>query len=66
MPNRALILKQQFEQSLGSPWQHILPPSRLEAILAEEAITYRNGCDYNLMYLFHKATAVAIDFGPKL
>jgi hypothetical protein len=42
MPNRALILKQQFEQSLGSPWQQLLPPSRLEAILAEEQITYRN------------------------
>jgi hypothetical protein len=42
MPNRAAILKQQFEQSLGSPWQQLLPPSRLEAILAEAPMTYRN------------------------
>jgi hypothetical protein len=42
MPNRAAILKQQFEQSLGLPWQQILPPSRLEAILTEEQITYCN------------------------
>jgi hypothetical protein len=42
MPNRAAILKQQFEQSLGLPWESLLPPSRLEAILSEEQITYRN------------------------
>jgi hypothetical protein len=38
MPNRAKILKQQFLQSLGLPWQSILPESRLEAILKEENI----------------------------
>ncbi|NJM57802.1 MAG: IS4 family transposase [Synechococcales cyanobacterium RU_4_20] len=42
MPNRAAILKQQFSQSIGLPRQDILPEGRLEAILAEEAITYRN------------------------
>jgi len=36
MPNRAEILKQQFMQSLGLPWQSILPESRLEEILEEE------------------------------
>jgi hypothetical protein len=46
MPNRAAILKQQFHQSVGLPWQDILPASRLEAILAEEGITYRN-CVYS-------------------
>jgi hypothetical protein len=42
MPNRAKILKQQFQQSFGLPWQNILPESRLEEILREENITYRN------------------------
>jgi hypothetical protein len=42
MPNRAKILKQQFQRSFGLPWQHILPESRLEEILREENITYRN------------------------
>jgi hypothetical protein len=42
MPNRAKILKQQFLQSLGLPWQSLLPESRLDAILKEEHITYRN------------------------
>jgi len=45
MPNRAEILKQQFTQSLGLPWQEILPESRLEEILQEEDIHYRN-CVY--------------------
>jgi hypothetical protein len=42
MTNRAEILKQQFLQSLGLPWQSILPEARLEEILKEENITYRN------------------------
>jgi hypothetical protein len=33
MPNRAEILKQQLMQSLGLPWQELLPESKLEAIL---------------------------------
>ncbi len=45
MANRAEILKQQFRQSLGLPWQNILPESRLEEILIEENISYRN-CVY--------------------
>jgi hypothetical protein len=45
MPNRAKILKQQFMQSLGLPWQELLPESRLEEILQEEDILYRN-CVY--------------------
>jgi hypothetical protein len=38
MPNRAEILKQQFMQSLGLPWQELLPESRLEEILKEEDV----------------------------
>jgi hypothetical protein len=42
MPNRAEILKPQFMQSLGLPWQELLPASRLEEILQEEEVSYRN------------------------
>jgi Transposase DDE domain len=42
MLNRAEILKQQFNQSVGLPWQEILPESRIEEILVEENIQYRN------------------------
>jgi hypothetical protein len=42
MPNRAEILKQQFMQSLGLPWQEVLPASRLEEILKEENVSYRS------------------------
>jgi len=42
MPNQAEILKQQFTQSLGLAWQALLPESRLEEILREESISYRN------------------------
>lgn len=42
MPKAAEILKQQFTQSLGLPWMDILPDSRLDEILEEEHITYRN------------------------
>lgn len=45
MPNRAEILKQQFMQSLGLPWRELLPESRLEEILQEENVLYRN-CVY--------------------
>lgn len=42
MANRAEILKQQFLQSFGLPWQNILSESRLAEILDEENICYRN------------------------
>jgi phage terminase large subunit GpA-like protein len=42
MLNRAEILKQQFNQSLGLPWQEALPESRIEEILAQEKVQYRN------------------------
>jgi hypothetical protein len=45
MLNRAEILKQQFNQSIGLPWLKILPESRIEEILVEENIQYRN-CVY--------------------
>lgn len=41
MPKTADILKQQFTQSLGLPWSDILPATRFEQILTEEAISYR-------------------------
>ncbi len=42
MPNRGEILKQKFFQSYGLPWQHILPESRIEDLLAAEKVAYRN------------------------
>ena len=42
MPNSAAILKQQFLKSLGLPWTDILSESRLDALLEEEKISYRN------------------------
>lgn len=33
---------QQFMQSLGLPWQELLPESRLDEILKEENVSYRN------------------------
>ena len=45
MRNRAEILKQHFMQSLGLPWQELLPESRLEEIFKEEKVSYRN-CVY--------------------
>ena len=42
MPKPAEILKQQFLKSLGFPWTDILSESRLDALLEEEKISYRN------------------------
>jgi hypothetical protein len=42
MSNQAEILKRQYLQSLGQPMQDILPASRIEEILAEAGVTYRN------------------------
>lgn len=41
MSQSAEILKEQFCQSLGLPWQDILPASRLNQLLEEEGIAYR-------------------------
>jgi hypothetical protein len=40
MPNRACILKQQFLQSVASPWEKLLPDSLVQELLANEKITY--------------------------
>ncbi|MEG3905971.1 hypothetical protein QUB19_27580 [Microcoleus sp. B4-C5] len=40
MPNRASILKQQFLQSVASPWEKLLPDSLVGELLANEKITY--------------------------
>src|SRR5579883_766930 len=45
MLNRAEMLKQQWTQSLGLLWQELFPDSKLEAILQEEKVSYRN-CVY--------------------
>jgi hypothetical protein len=45
MTSRAAILKQQFNQSVRLPWQEILPESRIEEILTQEKVLYRN-CVY--------------------
>lgn len=60
MPNRAEILKQQFRQSLGKPWQKILPDSRLEELLAAEKVTYRN-CVYSPIVTLWAMVSQALD-----
>lgn len=40
MPNRACILKQQFLQSVASPWEKLLPDSEVGELLANEKIRY--------------------------
>jgi hypothetical protein len=42
MPTAAAILKQQFSASLGLPWGDILPAGRLDAIVDDEAISFRH------------------------
>jgi hypothetical protein len=41
MPNRAAILKQKFQNSLGLPFATVLPASLLEQLLDEQGIAYR-------------------------
>lgn len=40
MPNRGCILKQQFLQSVASPWEKLLPEELVQELLAKEKITY--------------------------
>jgi hypothetical protein len=42
MPNRALILKEQFQKSLGFPFQKLLSEGEITRILEEEKLTWRN------------------------
>lgn len=58
MPNRAEILKQQFTQSLGLPWQELLPVSRLEEILQEEEVSYRSSVYTPIVTLWAMVTQV--------
>jgi hypothetical protein len=60
MPNRAEILKRQFRQSLGSPWEKILPDSRLEELLAAEKVAYRN-CVYSPIVTLWAMVSQALD-----
>ena len=41
MPNRAEILKQNFLNSIGLPFQKLLPESAIEQALAQEQEKYR-------------------------
>ncbi|WNN90699.1 hypothetical protein [Gloeocapsopsis dulcis] len=41
IPNRVEILKQKFTNSLGLPFQYILPESTIQEVLNAENITYR-------------------------
>ena len=45
MPNRAEILKQKLLNSMGLPWQELLPASAIEKVLADEQVSYRQ-CIY--------------------
>jgi hypothetical protein len=58
MLNRAEILKQQFNQSVGLPWQDILPASRIEEILVEENVQYRNSVYTPIVTLWALLTQV--------
>jgi Transposase DDE domain/Insertion element 4 transposase N-terminal len=60
MLNRAEILKQQFNQSLGLPWQEALPASRIEEILAQEKVQYRN-CIYSPIVTLWAMIAQVLD-----
>ena len=60
MPNRSDILKQQFNQSIGFPWQKTLPESRIKEILAEEKVQYRN-CIYSPLVTLWAMMAQVLD-----
>ncbi|HEY9673992.1 MAG TPA: hypothetical protein V6D11_21310 [Waterburya sp.] len=42
MPNRVGILKQNFTQSVGLPFQDLLPESKILEALEAEKVKYRN------------------------
>ncbi|MEO0947803.1 MAG: IS4 family transposase, partial [Cyanobacteria bacterium J06641_5] len=46
MPNRADILKQKLLNSVGLPFQDLLPASAIEQLLAQEQVNYRQ-CLYS-------------------
>ena len=60
MPNRSEILKQQFNQSIGFPWQKTLLESRIKEILAEEKVQYRN-CIYSPLVTLWAMMAQVLD-----
>ena len=41
MPNRAEILKQKFQDSLGLPFEQILSESVLQTVLEAQGVSYR-------------------------
>ena len=42
MPNQSEILKQRLFDSVARPWQDLLPETKINALLSEEGIRYRN------------------------
>lgn len=42
MPNRSEILKQHLFDSVARPWQELLPASKIETLLSEVEVHYRN------------------------
>jgi hypothetical protein len=42
MANRAEILKQKFQDSIGLPWEQVLPETAIKQVLAEQGVNYRN------------------------
>jgi hypothetical protein len=41
MPNRADILKQKFQDSLGLPFEQVLPEAVIQKVLEEQGVSYR-------------------------
>ncbi len=42
MPNQSEILKRRLFDSVARPWQDLLPEAKIEALLSEKGIRYRN------------------------
>ncbi len=41
MPNRAAILKQKFQDSLGLPFEQVLPEEVIQTVLSQQGVEYR-------------------------
>ena len=41
MPNRAAILKQKFQDSLGLPFEQVLPEEVIQTVLEQQGVEYR-------------------------
>ncbi|ASC73435.1 Transposase InsG for insertion sequence element IS4 [Halomicronema hongdechloris C2206] len=41
MPNRAAVLKEQYQNSIGLPFSDVLPEAEIQAVLEAQGVTYR-------------------------